>query len=189
MPVCKTRQLARLYLLQNSLLKFPIFENRKIYVYIYVYTCLSSHLLYDCFDKISARLSFTSAQICWSLPPVPAFVLSSGNVNRSFYRGELFIHPMKASLPPPHFHQSMWYFRIPSSLSYTFWISSLHFFALLWHCPLLLLSFWRKHESFGGRLPSDLLSCHPSSRVSGRWDMRKPVSEYFSCGAQPSFLE
>ena len=102
MPVPKTSQLARLYLLQNSLLKFPIFENRKIYVYIYVYTCLSSHLLYDCFDKISAQLSFTSAQICWSLPPVPAFVLSSENVNRSFYWGGLFIiHPMKAS-PPTH---------------------------------------------------------------------------------------
>ena len=65
------------------------------------------------------------------------------------------------------------------------------FFALLWHCPLLLEEniFLEKIWKFWGRLPSDLLSSHPSSGVSGRWDMSKPVSEYFSSGAQPSFLQ
>ena len=72
----------------------------------------------------SAGCSLTSAGICWSVAPVPAFVLSSGNVNRSFYWGELFIHPMKGSPPTSHSHHSMWYFRIPSSLTYTFIITA-----------------------------------------------------------------
>ena len=82
-----------------------------------LHTCLSGHpARFYWFSVVLTKCSLTCAQIWWSLPPVPAFVLSSGNVNRSFYWGELFIHPMKGSPPTSHSHHSMWYFRISSSL-------------------------------------------------------------------------
>ena len=69
---------------------FTFFENGKIHTH----TCqLDARTCFYTISSVGCLLSscWTSTPICWSPPPVPAFVRASANVNRSFYRGEVFI--------------------------------------------------------------------------------------------------
>ena len=69
---------------------FTFFENGKIHTH----TCqLDARTCFYTISPAGRLLSswWTPTPICWSPPPVPAFVRASANVNRSFYRGELFI--------------------------------------------------------------------------------------------------
>ena len=80
---------------------------------------------------------------------MPAFVLSSVNVNRSFYWGELFIHPMKGAPPRPTpitqcdisgYHRWIYIFGYHHCITYfIYWLPWLM-------CPSM--SLWTNQQTF-----------------------------------------